>query len=532
MSDHNFTKRSDNPAQSAADGPHRARVSQQDVNPSRSTLRARLLAGVAAIALTAGAIATHQSFGIEDAWAANTTPQSAILAQRNAAKTGSMPDFVDLVQALKPAVVSVRVKANLQPQLSMMQGENPFKGTPFEKFFRQFGDEATPGSGNMLKPHLARAQGSAFFITPDGYLVTNNHVIDKAVEVEITMDDGTTMPAKVVGADPKTDIALLKVSGREDFPYVKLSDTTPPIGSWVVAMGNPFGLGGTVTAGIVSAKGRDIGNGPYDDFIQIDAPVNSGNSGGPTFDMNGEAIGVNTAIFSPSGGNVGIAFDIPAPVVKQVVAQLREKGHVERGWLGVQVQPVTSAIADSLGLKTAHGALISSPQTDSPAAKAGLKSGDIITKVDDKEIKDARDLARTIAGLNPGRSVTLTLLRAGKSETRTVELGELKSKPQTLASAGNAEDDLNQLGLKVAPASSVEGAGEEGLAVLAVDADGAAADVGIQSGDVIKKVGNRKISTVGDLKAALGDAKQNGRKHTLALVHHDNSDRYVALPVG
>jgi len=220
MSDHNFTKRSDNPAQSAADGPHRARVSQQDVNPSRSTLRARLLAGVAAIALTAGAIATHQSFGIEDAWAANTTPQSAILAQRNAAKTGSMPDFVDLVQALKPAVVSVRVKANLQPQLSMMQGENPFKGTPFEKFFRQFGDEATPGSGNMLKPHLARAQGSAFFITPDGYLVTNNHVIDKAVEVEITMDDGTTMPAKVVGADPKTDIALLKVSGREDFPYV------------------------------------------------------------------------------------------------------------------------------------------------------------------------------------------------------------------------------------------------------------------------------------------------------------------------
>jgi serine protease Do len=497
----------------------------------RNALRVRLMVGASAIALTAGLLA-DQPFGLAGAFAANAAPQSAALAQRAPAKASAMPDFVDLVQAIKPAVASVRVKAKAEPQLSMMQGQNPFKGTPFEKFFRQFGDETTPDLGNTPQPRMVRGQGSAFFITPDGYLVTNNHVIDKAVEVEIVLDNGTTMPAKVIGTDPKTDIALLKVSGRTDFPYVRLSETTPPIGSWVVAMGNPFGLGGTVTAGIVSAKGRDIGSGPYDDFIQIDAPVNSGNSGGPTFNMMGEVIGVNTAIFSPSGGNVGIAFDIPAPVVAQVVAQLREKGHVERGWLGVQVQTVTGPIADSLGLKSAHGALISSPQPDSPAAKAGLKSGDIVTKVDDKEIKDARDLARTIAGIAPGQSVTLSFLRGGKTEQKSVELGELKSKPQALASADDMQDSIDQLGLKVAPASNVEGAGDEGLAVLAVDPDGAAAELGIQAGDVIKKVGNRKISSIADLQLALGEAKQKGREHTLALVHHADSDHYVALPVG
>ncbi len=530
MSDCHFIKCSQQPVEPAADEIHFAFGSRGASHP-RSTLRARLLLGAATLALGAGVL-IHQPFATADALAANPAPQSAILRHRGNADKSTMPDFVDLVEAMKPAVVSVRVKAKLEPQLSMVQGENPFKGTPFEKFFRQFGDNATPDFGITPKPRMARGQGSAFFITPDGYLVTNNHVIDKAVEVEIVMDDGKIMPAKVVGSDPKTDIALLKVSGRDDFPYVKLSDSMPPVGSWVVAMGNPFGLGGTVTAGIVSAKGRDIGNGPYDDFIQIDAPVNSGNSGGPTFDMNGEVIGVNTAIFSPSGGNVGIAFDVPAPVVKQVVAQLREKGHVERGWLGVQVQPVTAPIADSLGLKSAQGALISSPQPDSPAAKAGLKSGDIITKVDDKEIKDARDLAKTIAGLAPGSRVTLSVLRGGKTETKSVALGEMKSQPQTLASAGDAKSDLDHLGLKVAPASSVEGAGEEGLAVLAVEADGPAAELGIQAGDVIKKVGNRQISSAADLEAALDEAKRKGRQHTLALVHHANADLYVALPVG
>ena len=224
-------------------------------------------------------------------------------------------------------------------------------------------------------------QGSGFFISADGYAVTNNHVVDKADSVEITTDDGKTYTAKVIGTDPKTDIALIKVDGRTDFPFVKLADKTPRIGDWVLAVGNPFGLGGTVTAGIVSARGRDIGAGPYDDFIQIDAPVNKGNSGGPTFDVDGNVIGVNTAIFSPSGGYVGIAFAIPAETVKSVVAQLQEKGSVTRGWIGVQIQPVTADIADSIGLKKAEGALVADPQADSPAAKAGIQSGDVIVSL-------------------------------------------------------------------------------------------------------------------------------------------------------
>ena len=209
--------------------------------------------------------------------------------------------------------------------------------------------------------------------------MTNNHVVDGADKVEVTMDDGKTYTAKVIGTDPRTDLALIKVEGRNDFPFAKLSDSKPRIGDWVLAVGNPFGLGGTVTAGIVSASGRDIGNGPYDDFIQIDAPVNKGNSGGPAFDTNGEVMGVNTAIYSPSGGSVGIAFSIPASTVKSVIAQLKDKGSVSRGWIGVQIQPVTSDIADSLGMKKAEGALVAEPQANGPAAKAGIQSGDVIT---------------------------------------------------------------------------------------------------------------------------------------------------------
>ena len=241
-------------------------------------------------------------------------------------------------------------------------------------------------------------QGSGFFISADGYAVTNNHVVDKAESVEVTTDDGKSYTAKVIGTDPKTDIALIKVEGRSDFPHVTLAEKPPRIGDWVLAVGNPFGLGGTVTAGIVSARGRDIGAGPYDDFIQIDAPVNKGNSGGPTFDVDGNVIGVNTAIYSPSGGSVGIAFAIPADTVKTVVTQLKDKGTVTRGWIGVQIQPVNADIADSLGLKNAEGALVAEPQSDGPAAKAGIQSGDVITSVNGQPVKDARDLAKRIGG--------------------------------------------------------------------------------------------------------------------------------------
>ena len=253
-----------------------------------------------------------------------------------------------------------------------------------ERFFRRFGgpDGLPPGLRGMPKGRgVVTGQGSGFFISADGYAVTNNHVVDGADKVEVTTDDGKTFKAKVIGTDARTDLALIKVEGGSNFPFAKLSDGKPRIGDWVLAVGNPFGLGGTVTAGIVSARGRDIGNGPYDDFIQIDAPVNKGNSGGPAFDTSGEVMGVNTAIYSPSGGSVGIAFSIPASTVKSVIAQLKDKGSVSRGWIGVQIQPVTPDIADSLGLKKAEGALVAEPQANGPAAKAGIESGDVITAV-------------------------------------------------------------------------------------------------------------------------------------------------------
>ena len=257
-------------------------------------------------------------------------------------------------------------------------------------------------NGMPHRHQVITGEGSGFFISPDGYAVTNNHVVDHAKSVQVTTDDGTIYTAKVIGTDKKTDLALIKVDGKKDFTYVKFADQPPRVGDWVVAVGNPFGLGGTVTAGIVSARGRDIGAGPYDDYVQIDAPINKGNSGGPAFDMNGNVIGVNTAIFSPSGGSVGIGFDIPANTAKLVVAQLKDKGYITRGWLGVQVQPVTADIADSLGMKQARGAMVDNPQDGSPAAKAGIEAGDVITAVNGASVKDSRDLARNISMMAPG----------------------------------------------------------------------------------------------------------------------------------
>ena len=245
-------------------------------------------------------------------------------------------------------------------------------------------------------------EGSGFFISPDGYAVTNNHVVDHAKTVQVTIDNGTIYKAKVIGTDPKTDVALIKVESDKTFPYVKFADHEPRVGDWVVAVGNPFGLSETVTAGIVSARGRDIGSGPYDNYIQIDAPINKGNSGGPAFNMNGNVIGVNTAIYSPSGGSVGIGFDIPATTAKMVVAQLKEHGYVNRAWLGVKIQPVTADIADSLGLKKVEGALIDQPQPASPAAKAGIEAGDVITAVNSKSIKNSRELVQMIGMMAPG----------------------------------------------------------------------------------------------------------------------------------
>src|SRR6202161_316875 len=320
--------------------------------------------------------------------------------------------FADIVTKVKPAVISVRVRVERTMPGSEEQELPMPPGSPFDRFFRRFG---TPENGEGHH-QLVTGQGSGFFITADGYAVTNNHVVQNAEEVTVTTDDGKIYNAKVIGTDTRTDLALIKIDG-DSFPYVKLSDAAPRVGDWVLAVGNPFGLGGTVTAGIVSARGRDIGAGPYDDFIQIDAPVNKGNSGGPTFDVDGNVIGVNTAIFLPSGGSVGIAFAIPADTVRKVVAQLKEKGTVTRGWIGVQIQSVTPEIADSLGLKNSEGALVAEPQSDGPAVKAGIEAGDVVTAVNGAPVKDARELARQIGGMAPGASVKLTVLRKGGEKT-------------------------------------------------------------------------------------------------------------------
>src|SRR3954470_5068728 len=341
--------------------------------------------------------------------------------------------FADIVERVKPSVISVKINIadkSSKDDSANKDDDSPFQpGSPMERFFRRFGgpDGLPPGmrGGPRGGRGAVTGQGSGFFISADGFAVTNNHVVDGADKVEVTMDDGKTFTAKVIGTDQRTDLALIKVEGSKDFPFAKLSDSKPRIGDWVLAVGNPFGLGGTVTAGIVSASGRDIGNGPYDDFIQIDAPVNKGNSGGPAFNTEGEVMGVNTAIYSPSGGSVGIAFSIPASTVKTVIAQLKDKGSVSRGWIGVQIQPVTADIADSLGLKKAEGALVAEPQANGPAAKAGIESGEVITGVNGEPVKDARELARTIGSLAPGAAVKLNVLHKGEEKTVNLTLGQL-----------------------------------------------------------------------------------------------------------
>src|SRR5213083_642896 len=326
--------------------------------------------------------------------------------------------FANIVEKVKPAVISVRVKVSGGATMMGFEGDSPLPPN-VERFFRRFGlPEGLSPEQPRTSPRerLVTGQGSGFFISADGYAVTNNHVVDKASTVEVTADDGKTYTATVIGTDPRTDIALIKVEGRSDFRYVQLAEKAPRIGDWVLAVGNPFGLGGTVTAGIVSARGRDIGAGPYDDFIQIDAPVNKGNSGGPSFDVNGNVIGVNTAIFSPSGGSIGIGFAIPSDTVKTVIAQLEKNGKVTRGWIGVQIQQVTPDIAESMGLKKAEGALIADLQKDGPAAKAGLEPGDVITGANGQPVKDARELARIIGGYAPGSTAKLDVLHKGRQK--------------------------------------------------------------------------------------------------------------------
>ncbi|KWV45361.1 serine peptidase [Bradyrhizobium macuxiense] len=496
----------------------------------RRVLSARRLTLLGSVAMIGAALAVASPLGhgrfFEQAFAATPTSQ-----------TQGPAGFADLVSKVKPAVISVRVKLDEGSDTNGPSVENlppGMKGTPFEKFFRQFGFDGTPG-GKLQRHEIITGVGSGFFISADGYAVTNNHVVDHAKSVQVTTDDGTIYTAKVIGTDPKTDLALIKVDGKSDFTYVNLESQVPRVGDWVVAVGNPYGLGGTVTAGIISAEGRDIGSGPYDNYIQIDAPINKGNSGGPTFDTNGNVIGVNTAIYSPSGGSVGIGFDVPAPTVKMIIAQLKEHGTVTRGWLGVQVQPVTTGIAESLGLKQAQGALVDEAQPDTPAAQAGLKAGDVITAVNGNPIKDSRTLAREISGMAPGSSAKLDILRKGNAQTITVTLAKMPNDTQKVARADESEQGskgIPHLGLSVAPAGDVGGAGDKGVVVTAVEPDGPAAEHGLQSGDVILAVGGKSVASAADLRNALSEAKSDGKHDVLMQVKTSDNTHFVAMPIG
>ena len=501
------------------------------------TTRATLLGAAGALALSGafvGGLVSPRN-ALADSNAAQTDSSSRVL-------TVNPTSFADVVEHVRNAVVSVKVKmtetaenaedgeGSESPQMPQMK-----PGDPLERFFKQFGDRGNKFH-QQQKPHMTQAQGSGFFITPDGYVVTNNHVVEHATEVTLVTDDGTTLPAKVIGTDKKTDLALLKVTKPGTYPYVPFAAKAPRVGDWVIAVGNPFGLGGTVTAGIVSARGRDIGAGPYDDFLQIDAPVNRGNSGGPTFNAAGQVVGVNTAIFSPSGGSVGIGFAIPSEVAQTVIHDLQTKGSVARGWIGVQIQPVTDEIADSLGLKSTKGALVAEAQPSGPASAAGIKSGDVIIGVDGQKIDGPRELARKIAGMGPDAKATLSFWHDGKEKSADVKLGTLPNSDKVAKAEidggdqpDNGKATVAALGLQLAPAASVPGAGSEGVVVADVDQDSAAAQKGLKVGDVILEAGGEKVSKPSEITSVIASAKKDGRKAILLRVKSEQGIRFVAL---
>ncbi len=491
--------------------------------PSSSFLRGRncILGSAAVVALAAaGAIGEGAFSAPQPAHAANV---SAPISQ--SPMTETLPSFSPLIAHVKPAVVSVKVKIVHNGSST----ESAFGNLPpeIQQFLKRFGEQ----NGAPANPRsIIMGEGSGFFISSDGYIVTNYHVVQDSKSVTVTMDNGKVLDAKVIGTDPKTDLALLKVHQQGDYPYVTLAKQTPKIGDWVVAIGNPYGLGGTVTAGIVSAEGRDIGDGPYDRFLQIDAPINKGNSGGPAFNEQGEVVGVNTAIYSPSGGSVGIGFAIPSTTVTRVVDALEHGGIVARGYLGVQIQPVGPEIAEALGLNKAEGAIVDKAMEGTPAAEAGLKAGDIITKLNGRDVKDAGDLTREIGEMKPGEKVQLSYLREGAEKTADVTLAPQKN--EKVASADfNSAGQANGFGLELAPAQSVEGSNQKGVSIVGVDPAGEAAQQGLSSGDVILDVAGKAVSSPRDVTSGIDAAKQEGKKAVLMRIQTaDGTDRFIALP--
>ncbi|HWU18235.1 MAG TPA: Do family serine endopeptidase [Devosia sp.] len=448
--------------------------------------------------------------------------------------------FADLVEAVKPAVVSILVEAQDNSSRTVQRGGGQFQfqfpdlppDHPFHDFFNQFGQGQGGGQQDAPQPRRYMAAGSGFVISADGYIVTNNHVVADATKVTVVFDDGTEKEAKIVGTDERTDIAVVKIEGT-DLPFVKFDEAPPRVGDWVVAIGNPFGLGGTVTAGVISASGRNIGGSNYGDFLQIDAAVNTGNSGGPAFNSKGEVVGVNTAIYSPNGGNVGIAFAIPAATVKSIAGQLIESGSVTRGYLGVSIQDVTRDIADGVGLANAKGAIVREPAADGPAAPAGVKSGDIITAVDGTPIDDALGLSRTIANKAPDSTVELTIWREGKEIKLSVKLGKLNE--EAAANEQNAPTPPaevaptpSSVGITLVPNSD----GSGGLLIQDIDPNSQAASKGLAVGDSILEVDNKPVSSVQEFESALDAVKARGLNTALVKASRDGEARFIGLPLG
>jgi serine protease Do len=442
--------------------------------------------------------------------------------------------FADIVDRVKPAVASISVTGATPRLARNSDRRSPFEGIPdlpddhpLNEFFKNL-----PKEFRNPSPRPTLSQGSGFVISPDGYLVTNNHVVDNASKVTVAFDENEKYEAEVIGTDPRTDIALLKINANgKTFPYVKLADKNPRVGDWVIAVGNPFGLGGTVTAGIVSALARDIGSGPYD-YMQIDAAVNRGNSGGPTFDLDGEVVGVNTAIYSPSGGSVGIAFAVPSKTVSEVVSQLKDKGTVSRGWLGVKIQSMDDDTAAGLGLNENKGALVNEVTPNGPAAAAGLKTQDAILAVNGDKIADSRDLARKIAEYAPNTNVDVKILRNNKEQTVKVKLGTFPGSKEEIArleQSKSSEAEVGSLGLSLAQAKGVRGGKGEGVEITDVDPESNAATKGLKTGDVILEVNSQAVSTPEDVETAVKAAKGLGRKAVLLTVKSNDQRRIVGV---
>ena len=470
-----------------------------------------------------------------------------ILSPTPALARAAPESFADLIDKASPSVVLITAKEPRSgPETAeggMSQLPEQFREGPLRDFFERFFQQGIPGAP-MPAPRGERAAlGSGFIISSDGVVVTNNHVVGQAQKIEITLKDGSRYPARLLGEDDKTDLAVLKIDTDHPLPTVSWGDSDKMrVGDWVVAVGNPFGLAGTATAGIVSSRGRDLGSGPYDDFIQIDAPLNSGNSGGPLFNSDGQVVGVNTAIFTPNGGSIGIGFAIPSNIAEKIVADLQEKGSVQRGWLGVAIQPVTPEVADSLGLKKAEGALVATVTEGSPAAKAGLRQGDVVLGFNGTPVPTPRDLSRAVANSDIHAKKNLTVWRDNREVKLDVRIGDM---PRQVASAEqrptkfNAPHrggvELSALGLTLAPIDSGTRAryglpkDASGAMVASVDEGADAADKGLQPGDVITRINQEPVAGPADVVSAVEKAKAAHRKSILLLVERQGNQRFVAV---